>query len=52
VYSNLAELRKRVLANTYSDQEALGALVERLMLQDRYEQLRRKKFDGHKVVWD
>jgi hypothetical protein len=46
------ELKRRVLANTQDDQVALRALVERFMLQDRYEQLRKKKFDGSRVVWD
>jgi hypothetical protein len=50
--THLTEMKRRLLANTQNDQKALGALVERFMLQDRYEQLRRKKFDGRRVVWD
>jgi len=46
------ELKRRVLANTLTDPELLHALIQRFLLQDRYDQLRKKKFDGHVVVWD
>ena len=48
----MVEMRKRVLERLKKDPELLRALLERAKLQQHYESLRKKKFEGHWLVWD
>ena len=46
------ELQKHMKALVESDAELQRALVERSLLIERYEKVRKQKFAGRKVVWD
>jgi len=50
--AGLPELRRRTLDLIRSDPELLRALLERARLQEHYDALRKKKFDGRTVVAD
>jgi hypothetical protein len=52
VGSKLAEHRKRMLAIAQTDVEMQRALVERSLLIERYEALRKKKFASKRIVWN
>jgi len=45
-------LQKHMKALVESDEELQRALVERSLLIERYDRVRKQKFDGRKVVWD
>ena len=47
-----SELQKHMKALVDSDSELQRALVERSLLIERYEKVRKQKFQGRKVVWD
>ena len=48
----MVEMRKRILERLKRDPELRRALLERAKLQQHYETLRKRKFEGHWVVWD
>ncbi|HXC58824.1 MAG TPA: hypothetical protein VN645_05885 [Steroidobacteraceae bacterium] len=52
INTHLGEMQRRMREIAQSDPEMLRALVERSLLVERYDMLKKKKFDGHKIVWD
>lgn len=52
INTHLGEMQRRMREIAESDPEMLHALIERSLLVERYNMLKKKKFDGHRIVWD
>ena len=50
--SAIPEMKRRMLALVKKDPELLRALLERTRLQQHFDALNKRKFDGHWAVWD
>lgn len=50
--SAMPEMKRRMLTLLKKDPELLRALLERTRLQQHFDELHKRKFDGHWVVWD
>ena len=52
INAHLGEMQRRLRETAENDPEMMQALIERSLLVERFEMLKKRKFDGHRIVWD